>query len=77
MSSCNLDHSREDVLQKLRQQDEFLPGGLTGEIESFLAEGQSQETLNEVFHLLKKYDLSPAQERESRHERLQALLVKG
>ncbi|WP_409296356.1 hypothetical protein V1498_22025 [Peribacillus sp. SCS-26] len=77
MSSCNLDHSREDVLHKLSQQDEFLPHGLTGEIESFLGEEQSQETLNEVFHLLKKYDLSSTEERESRNERLEALLVKG
>lgn len=74
MGQCNLDHSREDVVKKLDDQKPFLPKGLAGSIEAFLKHEHSQETLNELFHLLKKYDLASEEEREGRNERIAGLV---
>ncbi|KZZ84095.1 hypothetical protein [Bacillus sp. SJS] len=75
MGICNLDHSSEDVLKKLMQQQEHLPQKTAMDTESFLQNEQPQETLNEVFHLLKKYDLASVEEREERNDRLNALVA--
>ncbi len=73
MGKCNIDHSHADVVKKLESQESFLPDYLTQKIQSFLKEQHSQETLNDLFHLLKKYDLSSDNEREERNEKMLAL----
>ncbi|MBD8004107.1 group-specific protein [Bacillus norwichensis] len=70
MGKCNIDHSQESVVAKLESQAEFLPGSLTGGLEQFLKSERPQETLNEVFHLLKKYDLASEEERKERDSKL-------
>ncbi|AZB41556.1 group-specific protein [Bacillus sp. FJAT-42376] len=77
MGICSIDHSREDVLKKLMQQQEHLPHKTAMDTGFFLQNEQPQETLNDVFHLLKKYDLASAEEREERNDRLNALVSGG
>lgn len=72
MGTCNIDHSPEDVEKKLESQEPFLPQVLAGKLHQFLTEEQSQETLNEMFHLLKKYDLASESEKEERNQKLTA-----
>ena len=54
MSRCTIDHSLEDVLLKLNEQQAFIPKELYNSGLHFLDETRDQETLNDVFHLLKK-----------------------
>ncbi|MBS2967646.1 group-specific protein [Metabacillus sp. KIGAM252] len=77
MGICSIDHSREDVLIKLKQQQEYLPQKTAMDTEVFLQNEQRQETLNEIFHLLKKYDLASVEEREERNDQLNALVAAG
>ena len=74
MGICNIDHSHESVVKKLKNQEAFLPAELNEKIHQFLDEDLSQETLNEVFHLLKKYDLSSKEEREDRNKKFAAII---
>ncbi|MFJ7748170.1 hypothetical protein [Peribacillus sp. NPDC097295] len=74
MGACNLNHSRQDVRMKLESQQEFLPKPLSEALKGLLEEEQKQETLNEIFHLLKKYDLSSEEEQEVRNQKLNQLL---
>lgn len=67
MSTCNLDHSKEDVAEKLYSQADFLPNDLLAKIQVFLEADHDQTTLNELFHLLKKYDLSSEEEKAQRN----------
>ncbi len=76
MEKCNLDHSQTDVLNKFESQKEFLPKTLLKEIESFLHQEQSQLDVNELFHLLKKYDLARNEVKEERNKKLETLLNK-
>lgn len=76
MGQCNIDHSQEDVIQKLESQKEFLSTSLYENLYKFLKDQHAQHTLNELFHLLKKYDLSSQEEQETRNEKLRQL-VKG
>jgi hypothetical protein len=43
-------------------------------LRNFLSRPLSQETLNDAFHLLKKYDLASEEERENRNSQIEALL---
>lgn len=74
MSSCNIDHSIADVEQKLADQKAFLPENLHDGAAKLLEQRPDQETLNELFHLLKKYDLASEEERAERNEKLTHLL---
>lgn len=74
MGTCPLDHSVQDVLKKLEEQTPYLPEKLVVSLRAFLDEPLSQETLNETFHLLKKYDLAGADEQQKRNSKLKALL---
>jgi hypothetical protein len=74
MGTCNLDHSLEDVKKKLESQQNYLPNTLYDELSSFLGEDLNQETLNEVFHLLKKYDLASNEEQETRNKQIKELI---
>ncbi|WP_340372665.1 hypothetical protein [Peribacillus sp. FSL E2-0218] len=75
MSTCNLNHSQQDVNLKLNAQLEFLPPTLSQALNLFLDNDHSQETLNELFHLLKKYDLSSKEEQQSRNQKMNHLML--
>lgn len=74
MSECKLDHSHEDVQKKYEQQEEFLPEDMKPLFQSFFQEKHTQELLNEVFHLLKKFDLASEVEKSERVNRLYLVL---
>ncbi len=71
--ACNIDHSMDDVKKKLEFQSAFLPEGLYRSSDNFLKEYPTQEELNELFHLLKKYDLASEEERAERNRKITAL----
>ncbi|QKH05335.1 group-specific protein [Bacillus cereus] len=73
--ACNIDHSIEDVMNKLESQKSFLSEGIFKGLKNFLQGNHSQEILNDVFHLLKKYDLVSEEEREARNNQL-LLIIK-
>ncbi|WP_079525870.1 group-specific protein [Halobacillus hunanensis] len=72
MGKCNIDHSHADVVNKFESQEQFLPNHLVDGLQAFLRREHDQETLNDLFHLLKKYDLSSETEQEDRN----VLLIK-
>jgi hypothetical protein len=72
--ACNIDHSREDVQKKLASQKEHVPEDVFYKAETFLQKEQDQEQLNELFHLLKKYDLSSEEEQKERTGKLREML---
>ena len=74
MSKCTVDHSLEDVRNKLEEQSAFLPQELHKQCRQFLDEQLDQVTLNEVFHLLKKYDLASEEVQEQRDAALRELV---
>ncbi|OOE14487.1 hypothetical protein [Fictibacillus arsenicus] len=74
MGKCTIDHTLEDVKQKLVDQAPFMPENLVGEVKGSLNKEADQGFLNEVFHLLKKYDLADEKEREVRNEKLNRLV---
>lgn len=70
MNKCTIDHSVDDVLKKLEEQKSYLPKELYEKCGQFLTKELDQSSLNELFHLLKKYDLASAEVREERNEAL-------
>ncbi|MFZ7943953.1 hypothetical protein [Neobacillus sp. 19] len=74
MSECKLDHSHEDVKSKYESQAAFLPEEMKPLFDQFFAKEHTQDLLNEVFHLLKKYDLASAEEQDERNNRLYLVL---
>ncbi|MBB6450101.1 hypothetical protein HNR44_002079 [Geomicrobium halophilum] len=70
MESCPIDHTPEQVKEKLESQQNFLPSEVYEHANQLLKRELSQETLNELFHLLKKYDLAEPQEQEQRNSAL-------
>ncbi|MDP4084020.1 MAG: hypothetical protein Q8934_05315 [Bacillota bacterium] len=74
MSECKLDHTLEDVKNKFQAQEEFIPNELEPLFLSFFEKDPVQEQLNEVFHLLKKYDLATVEEKEKRNDQLREVL---
>ncbi|MGE5702420.1 MAG: hypothetical protein ACM32O_07830 [Clostridia bacterium] len=74
MGECRLDHSVDDVRKKLEEQQPFLPADLVKGMQQILQQSISQEELNELFHLLKKYDLAEEAVRHSRNEQFRQLL---
>jgi hypothetical protein len=70
VSSCNLDHSLDDVKKKLEDQRPYLLPTLVEKCSLYLTSAQSQNDLNELFHLLKKYDLASDEEKEIRNQKL-------
>lgn len=75
MSECKLDHSTEDVIKKLEEQSSFLPQELYSAVLATLQKEKDQQALNEIFHLLKKYDLSSTEEQNHRNEKLRTLVI--
>ena len=74
MSECKLNHSLEDVKNKYESQITFLPEDMKDLFNQFLGKEHTQELLNEVFHLLKKYDLASTEEQNERNNRLYLVL---
>ncbi|WP_203247650.1 hypothetical protein [Sporosarcina beigongshangi] len=74
MSRCTVDHSLEDVKNKLNEQSTFLPQELYKHCKLFLEKSLDQVTLNEVFHLLKKYDLASDEVKEQKNVGLRKLI---
>ncbi len=74
MSNCNLDHSIDDVKKKLSDQKPFLPEGFSKRILQFLTVPRDQIELNELFHLLKKYDLATDAEKTERNDYINTIL---
>jgi hypothetical protein len=77
MSSCKLDHTMEDVMNKYDAQMGFLPDDMHPLMEQFFMKEQTQEILNKMFHLLKKYDLSSTEEQTERNQQIMSLLTNG
>ncbi|WP_394173007.1 hypothetical protein [Guptibacillus hwajinpoensis] len=71
MGKCTIDHSYGDVLAKLEDQSDFMPDALVQKTYKFLQQTISQEAVNELFHLLKKYDLATDSEREKRNQEIE------
>lgn len=74
MGKCNIDHSLESVKEKLESQKEYVPANLYTCCKELLDQDLDQHTLNELFHLLKKYDLANAEEKQERQEKIMALI---
>lgn len=74
MGECKLDHSVEDVQKKLAEQAPFLPQQRVEQLQVLLETERSQARLNELFHLLKKYDLATPEDRAQREEKMALLL---
>ncbi|WP_462411060.1 hypothetical protein [Neobacillus sp. Marseille-QA0830] len=74
MGECKLDHAQEDVKKKYESQIPFLPEDMKPLFEGFFVKDHTQEILNEVFHLLKKYDLASEEEKNERNNRLYLVL---
>lgn len=73
MGECKLDHSHEDVVKKLAEQAPYLSELRVKQFQSQLNGELSQERLNELFHLLKKYDLASPEERLEREKQMDRL----
>jgi hypothetical protein len=74
MSECKLNHSHEDVKSKYESVAAFLPEDMKPLFNQFFEEEHTQDLLNEVFHLLKKYDLASEEEQSERNNRLNMVL---
>jgi hypothetical protein len=74
MSECKLDHSTEDVKNKYDVQSAFLPVDMKPLFNQFFQKEHTQDLLNEVFHLLKKYDLATEDGQRERNNRLYLVL---
>jgi citrate synthase len=74
MSECKLNHSQEDVRNKYQSQEAFLPEDMKPLFKQFFSNEHTQDLLNEVFHLLKKYDLASDEDRNERNNRLYLVL---
>lgn len=74
MSECKLDHSHEDVKNKYESLAQYLPEHFTQLFTQFFQKEHTQELYNQVFHLLKKYDLASDEEKKERNNRLRLIL---
>lgn len=74
--SCPIDHTTEEVRKKLEEQKPFLPKAIFEGANLMLDVDQPQEQLNELFHLLKKYDLADAEEQLKRNAGFHEMFAK-
>ncbi|WP_181350016.1 group-specific protein [Thalassobacillus sp. CUG 92003] len=70
MANCNIDHSQDDVSKKLISQEQYVPDDLAVKLHMYLKQILPQGELNDIFHLLKKYDQASEEEREERNQAL-------
>jgi hypothetical protein len=73
-NSCSIDHSLEDVRKKLDAIQSYLPASIVSALPEYLENDLTQDELNRVFHLLKKYDLADEAEKARRNDALNKLL---
>ncbi|MBN6186197.1 group-specific protein [Aneurinibacillus sp. BA2021] len=73
-SGCSIDHSVEDVRKKLSAIESHLPASIARALPEYVEGERTQEELNHVFHLLKKYDLADEAEKARRNEAFTQLL---
>ncbi|MDG5472545.1 hypothetical protein P6709_12385 [Jeotgalibacillus sp. ET6] len=73
--SCTIDHSKQDVINKLESQKTHLPQSIYSGSEKLLNSNPNQKTLNELFHLLKKYDLADKEEQLKRNQAFEAMFA--
>lgn len=74
--SCPIDHTTDEVRKKLEEQKPYLPLEICEGIKRMLDIEQPQERLNELFHLLKKYDLADEDEQLERNTKLHGMFTK-
>ncbi|KAA0547205.1 group-specific protein [Bacillus sp. BGMRC 2118] len=74
MSTCKIDHSIDDVKNKLEEQVPFLPPEIYTNSLKFLLTSPTQLQLNELFHLLKKYDLADTEQKLEKNQKLKKLI---
>ncbi|UGB29008.1 group-specific protein [Metabacillus sp. B2-18] len=74
MSSCKIDHTIDDVTKKLKEQTPYMNYSLGEKCFNFLSTSVSQADLNELFHLLKKFDLASEDEKKIRIDKLEKLV---
>lgn len=70
MGECKIDHTKVDVKNKYESQLNYLPEEMKPLFQQFFLEEHTQDILNDVFHLLKKYDLASEEEKQNRNNRL-------
>jgi len=74
MAECKIDHSHEEVRKKYAEQSPFLPEETKPLFDQFFNGEHTQDILNQVFHLLKKYDLASEEEKKERNSRIYMVL---
>ena len=74
MSNCSINHSCKDVSEKFRAQESYLPDRIKSLAAHMKEENMTQQELNALFHLLKKYDLADGEERSRRNHQLEKIL---
>ncbi len=74
MDPSTVDHSIEDVSRRLERQSQCMPAHLYFQLEELLNWSLEQEVVNQLYALLKKYDVLTDIEREVRNISIQMLI---
>lgn len=74
MDPSTVDHSINDVSRRLERQSQCMPAHLYFQLEELLNWPLEQEVLNQLYALLKKYDVLTDIEREERNISMQMLI---
>lgn len=74
MDPSTVDHSIEDVSRRLERQSQCMPAHLYFQLEELLNWSLEQEVVNQLYALLKKYDVLTDIEREERNISIQMLI---
>ena len=74
MDPKTADHSNEDVWRRLERQSQWMPAQLYYQFEELLSLHLEQPILNELYQVLKKYDVLTDIERDERNESIQMLI---
>ncbi|WP_236634029.1 MULTISPECIES: hypothetical protein [Exiguobacterium] len=69
-----VDHSLKDVSRRLERQSQCMPAHLYFQLEELLNWSLDQEVMNQLYALLKKYDVLTDIEREERNISIQLLI---
>ena len=74
MDPSTVDHSLKDVSRSLERQSQYMPAHLYFQLEELLNWSLDQEVVNQLYALLKKYDVLTDIEREERNVSIQLLI---
>ncbi|WP_231557577.1 MULTISPECIES: hypothetical protein [Exiguobacterium] len=69
-----VDHSLKDVSRRLERQSQYMPAHLYFQLEELLQWSLDQQVVNQLYALLKKYDVLTDIEREERNISIQLLI---